>query len=86
MEAAAMSDLLIRNIEPELKRLIEERARRSRNSLSEEAKALIRKGLNDNDKPRRLGTELFKLLPAEHRGDDLEFEIPGAVREPPDFK
>jgi antitoxin FitA len=81
-----MADLLIRNIEPELKRLIEERALKNRKSLSDEAKALIRKGLNESGEQRKLGTELFNLVPPEHRGDDLIFEIPGVAREPPDFE
>jgi plasmid stability protein len=81
-----MADLLIRNISPQLKRQIEERARKNRHSLSDEAKSLIRKGLNDGTGRRKLGTELFNLLPAKYRGDDLVFEIAGPVREPPDLK
>jgi plasmid stability protein len=81
-----MADLLIRNLHPRLKRLIEDRARKNRQSLSDEAKALLRKALNDQDERRKLGTELFNLLPAEHRADDLVFEIPGSASEPPDFE
>ena len=38
-----MTDLLIRNIEPRLKRQIEESARRNKHSLSQEAKELPRR-------------------------------------------
>jgi plasmid stability protein len=81
-----MADLLIRNIEPELKRLIEERALKNQKSLSDEAKALIRKGLDQPSDQRKLGTEMFNLVKPEHRGDDLIFEFRGEVREPPDFE
>ena len=81
-----MPDLLIRDISIELKRQIERRARESEVSLSEAAKNLIETGLKGNETPRRrLGTEMFELLPAEFRSDDFEFEIPGEAGEPPDF-
>jgi antitoxin FitA len=76
-----VADLLIRNIEPALKRRLEQRARRNRHSLSQEAKALIQRGLvstSDKTQPgprRKLGTYLFSLLEDQYRGDDLVFEI-----------
>jgi hypothetical protein len=81
-----MPDLLIRDISVELKRQIERRARESEVSLSDAAKGLIETGLKGSETPRRrLGTEMFELLPPEFRSDDFEFEIPGEAREPPDF-
>ncbi|HXO72102.1 MAG TPA: hypothetical protein VN838_24330 [Bradyrhizobium sp.] len=82
-----MPDLLIRDISVELKRQIERRARESEVSLSDAAKSLIETGLKDSSEipRRRLGTEMFELLPPEFRSDDFEFEIPGEAREPPDF-
>jgi hypothetical protein len=81
-----MPDLLIRDISVELKRQIERRARESEVSLSEAAKNLIETGLKGGETPRRrLGTELFELLPPEFRSDDLVFEIPDLADEPPDF-
>lgn len=80
-----MADLLIRNVEPVLRRRIEENARRNRHSLSDEAKALIRKALVGEQSQRRLGTELMNLVPPEYRGDDLVFERDEPAREPPDF-
>jgi hypothetical protein len=54
-------------------------------SLSDAAKSLIETGLKGGNTPRRLGTELFELLPPEFRSDDLVFEIPDLADEPPDF-
>jgi plasmid stability protein len=50
-----MPDILIRNIAPNLKRNIEERAKRAGRSLSEEMKLLIRAGL-ERDRPTGQGT------------------------------
>jgi antitoxin FitA len=81
-----MSDLLVRDIEDDLKRLIENRARAHRRSLSEEVKILLREKLVDAGDDRKLGTEMFNLVRPEDRGDDLVFEIPGGDIEPPDFE
>jgi hypothetical protein len=80
-----MPDLLIRNISKELKGRIERQARDTEVSLSDAAKTLIQKGLTETERPRRLGTELFELIPPEYRSDDLVFEIPDVADEPPDF-
>ena len=84
--ASQNSDLLIRNLEPQLKRRLEERARRNSNSLSDEAKLLLQRALATDGDNRKLGTEMFNLVRPEDRGDDLVFEIPGPVRKPPDFE
>jgi plasmid stability protein len=81
-----MSDLLIRDIDSELKREIEESAQKHRQSLSDEAKALIRRGLNIAKQDRRLGSEMFDSILPEDRGDDLVFEYRGDLRKPPDFE
>lgn len=81
-----MTDLLIRNIDPELKRRLEERARQRKRSLSEEAKMLLRIGLKMPEEPRKLGTEMFNLVRPEDRADDLIFEVRGKFPEPPDFE
>jgi plasmid stability protein len=85
-----MVDLLIRNVEPELKRQIEDRAQVHRRSLSDEAKLLIRKGLREpkieRADNRKLGTAMMELVRPEDRGDDLIFEVPGEVSKPPDFE
>jgi hypothetical protein len=81
-----MSDLLIRNIEPHLKRQIEKAARKNRQTLSDTAKNLIRKGLTAPEQEIGMGTLLSELVPAEYRGDDLVFEYHGEMPKPPDFE
>ena len=81
-----MPDLLVRDIDDDLKRLIEDRARSHRRSLSDEVKALLRERLVQTHDGRKLGSEMFNLVRPEDRGDDLVFEIPGEVSPPPDLK
>ncbi|MGZ8309082.1 MAG: FitA-like ribbon-helix-helix domain-containing protein [Rhodoplanes sp.] len=81
-----MTDLLIRNIDPELKRRLEERARQHKLSISEVANTVLRAGLSVPTGQRRLGTEMFNLIRPEDRGDDLIFEAPGEFPEPPNFE
>jgi plasmid stability protein len=79
-----MSDLLIRNIDPRLKRRLEARARRSGRSLSEEAKDLLSRGMVESRPGRPIGTalvELFRSTPIEL--DVARDEMP---RPPPDFE
>ena len=94
-----MADLLIRNIEPQLKREIEKRARANRRSLPEEAKALLRQALSGKraahspappgaeqaDRAAQARNQLMNLLPPEYRSDDYVFEIRGEISRPPDF-
>jgi len=68
-----MTDMLIRNIDPKLKREIEKRALEHGHSLSDEAKLVLRRGLEPPTSARKIGA-------------DLVFEIPGDVSDPPDFK
>jgi|KBSMisStandDraft_5_1062788.scaffolds.fasta_scaffold1685543_2 hypothetical protein len=82
-----MSDLLIRNIKPQLKRKLVERARRRGQSLSAEAQDLLERGLSSAPGPDKdFGEWLYSLVREEDRGDDLVFEIPGGEIEPPDFE
>jgi antitoxin FitA len=80
-----MSDLLIRNIDPALKRRLQEQARRSGRSLSEEAKRLLGRAMARTERARGLGTELVNLFrsvgPIE-----LEERRPEAPRRPPNFE
>jgi hypothetical protein len=80
-----MTDMLIRKVDPKLKREIEKRAREHGRSLSDEAKIVLQRGLSVPEPPLKMGTYLMSLLPDEFRGDDLVFEIPGDVSDPPDF-
>jgi plasmid stability protein len=81
-----MADLLIRDIDVALKRRLEELARKHGRSLSEEAKLLIRRAVAEAPSEVGLGTRLFSMLPDEFRGDDLVFEVPNDVAEPPGFE
>ena len=80
-----MTDLLIRKIDPKLKRELEKRARAHGRSLSEEAKILLNKAVDRSEPPKKMGTWMFNLLPAEYRGDDLVFEYKGDFPKPPEF-
>jgi plasmid stability protein len=81
-----MTDLLIRNIDPHLKRQLKERARIHGRSLSEEARILLKMVLLDPPDKRKMGKLLFSLVPNEFRGDDLVFEIHEPPSRPPDFE
>jgi len=81
-----MADLLIRNIEPDLKRRIRERAQEHGRNLSEETKLLIQRGLDAPEPPMKMGDWIYSLVRPEDRGDDLVFERPGDLAEPPDFE
>jgi antitoxin FitA len=82
----AMVDLLIRDVGPQLKRKLEESARKNNHSLSEEAKAILEHGLATKTDNRKLGTLMSQLLAPEDRSDDYIFEIRGGVSRPPDFE
>jgi hypothetical protein len=76
-----MSDMLIRNVDPSLRRRVKESARRNQHSISDELKDLVRRALDvkapkrQSIPPGQFGTYLFSLVPAEFRGDDLVFEV-----------
>lgn len=80
-----MTDLLIRDIDPDLKRDIEARAKIHDRNLSDEAKVILRAGLNVPDENRKMGTWMRSLVRPEDRGDDLVFEVRGPASPPPDF-
>ena len=82
-----MSDLLIRNIKPQLKRQVADRAKKRGHSLSAEAQELIQRGLTATPSPEKdFGEWLYSLVPEQHRSDDLIFELPDdRPPTPPDF-
>jgi plasmid stability protein len=80
-----MADFLIRDMDAQLKRRLRERAREHGRSLSDEAKDIIREKLIEKSDQRKLGTEMFKMIRPEDRGDDLVFEYHGEMPKPPDF-
>lgn len=72
---AGAADLLVRGIEPQLKRQIAASARKSGNSLSDEVKELIKRGLRTPKPKVGLGTLLMSMVDDRDRGDDLVFEL-----------
>ena len=81
-----MADLLIRDIEPQLKERIKSNARKHGRSLSHEAKELLRRAVVIPEDNRKLGTLMFDSVRPEDRGDDLVFEYHGEFPKPPDFE
>jgi hypothetical protein len=81
-----MSDLLIRNVMPRMKRQLQALARAHGRSLSEETKLVIDQGLCAPVPPLNMGDWLFSLVKAEYRGDDLVFEYRDDVPKPADFE
>ena len=87
-----MSDILIRNVRPELKRQLQESASANKRSLSREIEALLQRalasttGAEDGDSAGGLGTELSKLVPSKYRLDDFPPPRDNTERPPPDFE
>ncbi len=81
-----MTDLVIKNIDPELRRRLAASAEKHSQSLSDEAKALLSKALAPDISGRKLGSEMFDSIRPEDRGDDLVFENRGDFPEPPKFE
>ena len=82
-----MSDLLIRNVPPRMKRHLQQRARANGRSLSEETKLLLRKALSIPEPPaQNLWDQMRNSVPPQYRGDDLVFEYPDDVPKPPDVE
>jgi plasmid stability protein len=82
---AAVTDLLIRKIDPKLKRELEKRARAHGRSLSEEAKSVLGEAMRGPEPPRKMGTWMASLVAPEDRGDDIAFEYHGDFPKPPEF-
>ena len=90
-----MSDLLIPDLNPAVRRELERRALAHDRDVVEEARTLLQSGLGMNGPEQDIGpgpppgmgfgTWLFSSVPQEFRGDDLVFEISDLPDEPPDF-
>lgn len=80
-----MADLLVRNIDPKLKREIARRAREQGHSMSAEVNALLGKVLGPPEPQKKMGTWMASLVAPEDRGDDLVFEYRGDFPKPPEF-
>ncbi|MGK2921374.1 MAG: FitA-like ribbon-helix-helix domain-containing protein [Methyloceanibacter sp.] len=81
-----MTDLLIRNLDPKLKRRLEALARRSGRSLSDEAEDLLGRAMAESPRPARgLGSALVERL-RPVGGVELEEPPDQLPRRPPDFE
>ena len=80
-----MTDLLLRNLEPDLKRRIAAEARRHNLSLSEGAKLLIQRGLTADDADQYGFASRLRAAIPSHGFADLELPPRDPGREPPDF-
>lgn len=85
-----MSDLLIRGIEPDLKKRLRDSAQRNNRSLSEEAVALMQRALSSPTPPSgRPGDRLRALVEGAHFTAEeiaaIEASRHETDREPPDF-
>jgi plasmid stability protein len=87
-----MSDILIRNMPADLKRQIEDRARRGRHSLSREIQLLLERALAQTTRPEGkqlvggLGTRLAGLIKEEDWDDAFIQPRDNTEREPPTFE
>jgi hypothetical protein len=82
-----MSDILIRDVAPDLKRQIEERARANKRSLSREIEALLQRALSvSKSSEYGLGDELAQLVPQEYWTDEFIQPRDNAERPGPDFE
>jgi antitoxin FitA len=86
-----MGDMLIRGIDPELKRRLEESARRNGRSLSQEAIALIQRSIAvESATTQKAGDRLRSLIGNVQFTDDEITSIASSRQEPdrapPDFR
>jgi plasmid stability protein len=79
-----MGSILIRKFDDRLKERLRTRAAEHGYSMEEEARAILRRELEDEE-PMGLGT-LAQSLFGEKCGVDLEPHPPVAIREPPGFE
>jgi plasmid stability protein len=82
-----MAQLVVRNLENDVKARLQRRAKRNRRSMEEEVRDILRAAVHkDESTPAGgLGTELSSLFPKE--GPDLEIrELRGYEIEPPSFE
>jgi plasmid stability protein len=81
-----VAQIVVRNLEEQLKVRLQRRARRNGRSMEEEARTILRNALHEQDRPSGgLGSEIAALF----RGSGLEGDIPelrGYPVVPPDFE
>ncbi len=81
-----MGSILIRNFDDELKARLRVRAAERGHSMEEEARSILRSGLEEEKKPVSAVDLALELFGPEHGIDDLEPHPSALAREPPDFE
>jgi plasmid stability protein len=72
-----MAQLLVRNLEDQVKSLLQHRAKRHGRSMEEEAREILRNALREeNTPPRKLGSEIVALFSGQGIGLEEGEEIP----------
>lgn len=80
-----MPDILVRNVSPELREALKERARRRRRSLSDEVKSILGRALGSEAAGGEgIGSRMVALF-QEAGPVDIETDRADYGREPPDF-
>jgi len=82
-----MAQLVVRNIENQVKARLQRRARRNGRSMEEEVRDILRAAVNEEKNAPRggLGTEISKIF-AKHGLDEPIEELRGYTIEPPTFE
>jgi antitoxin FitA len=83
-----MAQLIVRNIENEVKEKLRRRAKRHGRSMEEEAREILRDATKSEGKPRKgLGTEIAEIFRKTglRPGEELP-KLPDVFLEPPDFE
>ena len=74
---AAMAQLLVRNLEDQLKGRLQRRAKRNGRSMEAEAREILRDALREEETPKRgLGSEIVALFSGQGIGLKEGEEIP----------
>jgi len=83
-----MAQLVVRNIENEVKAKLQRRARRNGRSMEEEVREILRDAAkNEGSRRKGLGTEIAELFRGIGLGPGEEIpELRGFALEPPDFE
>jgi plasmid stability protein len=80
-----MADILLRNLSPELRDALKERARKRGHSLSDEIKAILARALGaEAAGAERIGSRMVALFQAAGTVE-LEIDRSEPAREPPDL-
>jgi len=80
-----MGSILIRKVDDDLKTRLRVQAAQHGHSMEEEARSILRRGLEEGKKPVNVVDLALELFGPEHGIDNLEPHPEAFAREPPDF-